>query len=122
MDAPLSDYDFMFNHYDREHVIGHLLSLGVKLTGDRAKGPVKFYVDISFNSSVKFGELNFCFIRDYEAWKKATEAMVAISNNAGKHIFERMDKESRIKVFESLVASFGGSQPCKFDYQGVEYD
>lgn len=115
MDAPNSDYDFLFHWEDRDKVLQHLLKLGVEYHGAMAES-VKF--DVEFVPTERFFKtgynkmpINFCFTEDYDAWIKATEAMKKFARSQPPFFFRNMEKKFRILMFVDLVESFGGKRP-----------
>jgi hypothetical protein len=113
-----SDYDVMFRSEHRTAVLAHLRNLGVEYEGGQ-DGPIKFkvctvvpmvkgYIGVSHSAEMEF---NFCFIKDFEAWQKATDVMRKITLDTPRSSLAVLDKRTRVAMFENLVIAFGGSRP-----------
>lgn len=114
MNRPNSDFDVMFHAEDRELVLRHLSREGIKFSTG-ATGSVRFSVELFpaerfFLNGYNKVECNFCFIEDYEAWKRATEAMVKLAKESSS-FFSEISKEDRIILFANFVEAFGGKRP-----------
>jgi hypothetical protein len=108
-----TDYDVMFHHYDRDVVINKLGEMGI-VYETNSVGAVKFRLDIFpthrfFTTGLNYIDVNFCFVEDYDAWKKATETMLTLSDNQGTEFFIGMSKKGRVSLFNALVQQNGGS-------------
>lgn len=113
-----SDYDVMFQLEHRTAVLAHLRNLGVEYKGG-SDGPVKFkvctvgptakgYIGVSHSTDMEF---NFCFIKDFEAWQKATDVLRNMALDSSSNPLATLDKYARVSMFEHLVVAFGGSHP-----------
>ena len=108
-----TDYDVMFNHYDREAVINKLGEMGI-VYETNSVGAIKFRLDIFpthrfFTTGLNYIDVNFFFVEDYEPWKKATETMLTLSDTLGTEFFSGMSKMRRVGLFNALVQQNGGS-------------
>jgi hypothetical protein len=109
----VSDYDVMFHHYDRESVVNKLVEMGI-VYETNSVGAIKFRLDIFpthryFTTGLNYIDVNFCFVEDYEPWKKATETMLTLSDTLGSEFFNQMSKMKRVCLFNALVQQNGGS-------------
>lgn len=111
MPAPKSDFDIMFNPYDREHVLNHLRDKKVCFK-EGAEGSVRFTVRVDVGSLVLGdADINFCFVKDFRAWKEATELMVCLSKGFPNNPFVNLSKKQRLSIFADIVEKFGGKRP-----------
>lgn len=101
--GPDSDYDFMFYPYDRSHVVEHLDKIGVDYK-EGLSGSIKFSVCLS---DLRSDEINFCFVKDFDIWRKATKVMRAIFEQPSLD-GTSMSKEERMVLFKRIVDELGG--------------
>jgi hypothetical protein len=108
-----SDYDVMFHHHDRVHVVNKLDEMGIVYETNPV-GAIKFRLDIFptrrfFTTGLNYIVVNFCFVEDYEPWKQATETMLKLTETLGCEFFTQMSKMKRVNLFNVLVQQNGGS-------------
>jgi hypothetical protein len=111
MPAPYSDYDYMFHSHDQQNVMEALINKNVSFETN-AFGTIK--LSVKFGEIEKFGPLqplkvHFCFVEDFDAWKKATELMKIASSNT--KCFEGWPKKNRLDLFADFVVLHGGKRP-----------
>ena len=111
MPAPYSDYDYMFRSHDRQNVMEALIIKKVSFETNQF-GTIK--LSVKFGEIEKFSpqqplEVHFCFVEDFDAWKKATELMKNVSSNT--KFFEGWTKKKRLDLFADFVESCGGHRP-----------
>lgn len=110
--SPGTDYDVMFHAEQRDMVYQGLIDRGIEFE-EKAHGSLSIkirYIDVPNLDTIEY---NFCFVKDFEAWKMATETMVTISAILGGRFFHpnNMKKRKRIALFSALVFLFGGEKP-----------
>jgi hypothetical protein len=111
MPAPYSDYDYMFRSHDQQNVMDALSSRSVSFETNQF-GTIKLSVNFGENERSlpqQILEVHFCFVEDFDAWKKATELMKNVSSNT--KFFEGWTKKKRLDLFSDFIESCGGKRP-----------
>lgn len=107
-----TDYDVMFHREQRDMVYRYLIDKGIEFK-EKAHGSLSIKINFIDTPNIGTIEYNFCFVKDFEAWKRATETMVTMSAILGGRFFHpnNMKKRKRIALFSELVYLFGGEKP-----------
>jgi hypothetical protein len=109
MPAPYSDYDYLFHSYDRQNVMEALIIKNVSFETNQF-GTIKLSVNFGENARSppqQILEVHFCFVEDFDAWKKATELMKNVSSNT--NCFEGWPKRRDWISLQILLSSMAES-------------